>query len=137
LERKKLIEEALSRKKSTAIPNLNTTEQFEPKTYSRPVSTPKTNSYSQVCINNFIDSSKNDFSKIFNRYRDERENVANVETQLNQRKFDFQNKEPERIQVRGSKFMDKAYSSPQDPCVDLMKTFSPQSDLRKDFFRSN
>lgn len=76
------------------MPNLNTTEQFEQKTISRPVSTPKSNSYSQVCINNFVDANKNDFTKVFNRYRDEKENVMNFESKLNDRKFDFQMKEP-------------------------------------------
>ncbi len=60
--------------------NLNTTEQFEPKTYSKPVSTPKNNSYSQVYINNFVDANKTDFTKIFNRYQNEREDVMNFES---------------------------------------------------------
>lgn len=51
-------------------PQIEENSTFEVKNFIRQSSTPKAGSYSQSYVNNFVDSTKNDLGKMFNKYRE-------------------------------------------------------------------
>lgn len=73
MERKKLIDEALSRKRSNITPNdapqFEENQTYEQRNLNRQASSPKASSYSQNYVNNYADVNKNDLGKMFSKYR--------------------------------------------------------------------